>query len=307
MDFLNGRYFGKLVSDLAASRASSATDLIYTDASGAAYSTYGNNVPVLSSGKGLLSFEARTNVLLNSLTPATQTTGSLGTGTYTFWVNGSGSAAVSAGTATITGAGTATNGTPVTFTVTAAGTVTVTVTGSLNAFQLENGASATSLIITTGATASRAADVITTQYLSGIVSIFGQGRPLCPASYANSQTLVSVDDNSLANRIQADRVTATALGRGVYTAASTTGTFSTANAWTQAASMKLICVAQASDQAVDLNGGSVVTASQVGTPTLNTIHLGCRGDGAFQFNGVIERIAAFIARPSNSQLPTITT
>jgi hypothetical protein len=162
MDFANGRYFGDTLANLLSiTRASNATDLLPSSASGYAYNTFGSNVLAISPTFGLLIFEARTNQLLNSTAPATQTTASLGTGSYTLWVNGSGSALASAGTATVTGAASATNGTPNTFTVTVAGTVTVTVTGSLNAFQLEAGASGTSFIVTAGATASRAADNIT--------------------------------------------------------------------------------------------------------------------------------------------------
>jgi hypothetical protein len=69
-----------------------------------------------------------TNHFGTSAVPATQTSPSLGTGTYCLWMEGAGSIAVAAGTATITGAGTASAGTPVTFTVTVAGTVTYTPT-----------------------------------------------------------------------------------------------------------------------------------------------------------------------------------
>jgi hypothetical protein len=162
LDFANGRYFGgTLASLLSVTRASNATDLLPSSASGYAYNTYAPNVLAISPTFGLLIFEARTNLLLNSTAPATQTTASLGTGTYTLWCNGSGSALASGGSATITGAASATNGSPNTFTVTVAGTVTVTVTGSLNAFQLEAGAFGTSFIVTAGATATRAADNVT--------------------------------------------------------------------------------------------------------------------------------------------------
>jgi hypothetical protein len=161
LDFANGRYFGgTLASLLSITRASNETDLLPSSASGYVYNTFGSNVLAISPTFGLLIFEARTNQLLNSTAPATQTTASLGTGTYTLWVNGSGSATPSGGTATITGAAAATNGAPNTFTVTVAGTVTVTVGGSLNFFQLEAGAFGTSGIVTAGATATRAADVV---------------------------------------------------------------------------------------------------------------------------------------------------
>lgn len=161
LDFLNNRYFGcTLSSCLSISRASSATDLLPASPSGYAFNTYGNNVLALSPSVGLLIFESRTNRLLNSTAPATQTTASLATGAYTLWVNGSGSATMSAGTGTGCGTGASTNGTPVNFTITVAGTCTVTVTGSLNFFQLELGAFGTSGIVTAGATATRAADNI---------------------------------------------------------------------------------------------------------------------------------------------------
>lgn len=162
LDFANGRYFGDTLANLlSVTRASSATDLLPSSASGYVYSTFGNNVLAVSPNVGLLIFESRTNLLLNSTVPATQTTASLGTGTYTLWVNGAGSALASGGTATITGAASASNGSPNTITVTVAGTVTITVTGALNFFQLEAGAFGTSGIVTAGATAARAADNVT--------------------------------------------------------------------------------------------------------------------------------------------------
>lgn len=140
------------------------TDLLPTSASGASYNTFGANTLRLTSGSGLLIEEARTNFLLNSTAPATQTTGSLATGTYVLWVNGSGSATMSSGTATGCGTSAATNGSPVTIVLTVAGTCTVTVSGSLNAFQLEQCTNATnpgfgtSLIITAGSTVARPTD-----------------------------------------------------------------------------------------------------------------------------------------------------
>jgi len=115
---------------------------------------------LISPAPSLLMEPAATNQLLNSTAPATQTTGSLGTGDYVCWMEGSDSVAVTAGTATITGGGTATDGTPDLFTVTGAGTVTVTVTGSPDRFQLEAGSVPTSFIETAGAAATRVADTL---------------------------------------------------------------------------------------------------------------------------------------------------
>ena len=161
LDFANGRYYGcTLPSCLSITRASSKTNLLPSSVSGFAYTTFGNNTLAITSGSGLLIEEARTNQLLNSAAPATQTTGSLGTGTYTLWINGSGSATMSLGTGVGCGTGSATNGTPVNFTITVAGTCIVTVSGSLNFEQLELGAFGTSGIVTAGSTATRAVDMV---------------------------------------------------------------------------------------------------------------------------------------------------
>jgi hypothetical protein len=159
LNFSISQYYGcSLSSCLSLTRASSKTNLLPTSASGYAYSTFGSGVLAITSGLGVLIEEARTNQLLNSTAPATQTTASLATGTYTLWVNGSGSATMSSGTGTGCGTGAASQGTVVTFTITVTGTCTVTVAGSLNAFQLELGNVGSSFIVTTGTTATRAAD-----------------------------------------------------------------------------------------------------------------------------------------------------
>lgn len=159
-----------LDSRITFTRADAATCATYRDPAGVRQTAAANvarfdhtaaGVPL-----GLLIEESRTNYLLNSQVPATQTTGALGTGTYTLWIEGSGSVAVTAGTATLAGNGIATEGSPDTFTVDVAGTVTCTVTGTVTAFQLEAGAFATSLIVTVGATVTRAADVATISTLT---------------------------------------------------------------------------------------------------------------------------------------------
>ncbi|RYD50585.1 MAG: hypothetical protein EOP52_13820 [Sphingobacteriales bacterium] len=108
--------------------------------------------------RGLLSEETRTNFLLNSASPSSQTV-SLNAGSYTLWVEGAGSCVCAAGTAAGSGFGTATAGSKVTFSISTAGTVVFTVTGGLARFQCENGIAETSFITTTSAAATRAGDV----------------------------------------------------------------------------------------------------------------------------------------------------
>jgi hypothetical protein len=164
---------------------------------------------------GYLSEGSRVQYLGVTDTPATQTTASLGTGSYTLWVVGTGNAAVAGATATITGAGTATAGTPVTFTVTVAGTVTVTVTGSLTRFQLENGAFASSYIPNAGAagtTVTRAADSLTYVSAGNILTTVGafacEMSPTSPFGAAVERYLLA---DSVANRQFANFAAATTL------------------------------------------------------------------------------------------------
>lgn len=149
-----------LDASLSLTRASGATAF---DASGNLV-TVGSNAPRIDfnptshAALGLLVEEQRTNYLLNSTAPATQTV-TLGTGTYTVWLNGTGSCAVAAGTAVGSGFGSVTTSQMVVFTLTTAGTVVFTVSGSVVRFQCEKGSYATSLIVTTTAATTRAADV----------------------------------------------------------------------------------------------------------------------------------------------------
>ena len=116
----------------------------------------------ITGGQLLVEPNAATNYFLQSDAPATQTSGTLGTGTYTLWMDGTGTVAVVGGTATITGAGTASSGTNVTFTVTVAGTVVLTVVGSPTRVQVENFTTRSSYIPTTTGAVTRAADAFTT-------------------------------------------------------------------------------------------------------------------------------------------------
>lgn len=165
IDWVNNRAWAPGLGEMpatatiACTRANQVTSLLASAAASAPYLTFANNVPALVPGVGLNCFNASQNNLLNSTAPATQTTASLGVGTYTLWVNGTGSATSSAGTATGSGFGAATDGAPNTFSVTVAGTVVITVAGSLVAFQLEPGSFGTPLIVTAGAALARAADV----------------------------------------------------------------------------------------------------------------------------------------------------
>lgn len=302
LNFATGQYYGcTLTSCLSITRASSKTDLLPSSSSGFAYNTFSNNVLAITPTLGLLIEEARTNQLLNSTVPATQTTGSLANGAYTLWVNGSGSAQMSLGTGVGCGVGAATNGTPVNFTISTPGTCIVTVTGSLNAFQLELGAFGTSLIVTAGATATRAADLV--QFAGTLNAIIGatQGswynKTSSLSNVSNGVIVsrrVSIDKVHVSSATTAaitansgDRATAT-VGSGSYA----TGSVGTVNTWS------------ASGGSLVAKGGTVSTTA---TP-YTTFFSGTTGLGSDQSiyqNGYTQRFAGFSTTLSNPIAQTL--
>lgn len=312
MNFANGNFYGIGLSGLTVTRAGTgATSLLSIAAAGASYFTYGANVARIVPGSGLLVEESRTNVLLNSTAPVTQTTASLGTGTYTLWVNGTGSATSSAGTATITGAGAATNGTPNVFVVTVAGTVTITVAGSLNAFQCELNpgtiSAPTSLIVTGGATVTRSVDNATIAVtipspITNGLTFFAEARFLAPATYAANQFFGEISNGTTGQRFGILRLANTALD-------STTDTGGGAPATNVAISTNTIAKAALSsipggNANEALNGSSATPSASASGPTgLNIVTVGQRADatGASNVNGFIIRLAiALTALPATS-------
>lgn len=151
----------------------------------------GNPIPTATL-KGEVIEAAATQYLGVTGAPTTQTTASLGTGTYTLWCDGAGSCIASAGTATITGESAASQDTPNTFTVTVAGTVTVTVTGALTRFNLTNTAYQTSYVENTGAagtSTTRNADIQDDQVASNLTAAAGSVAFQWTPSHAPSGTI----------------------------------------------------------------------------------------------------------------------
>lgn len=301
MDFADGLYFGGTpASLLSITRASAKSNLLPSSASGFPLTIFGNNVLAITPGLGLLVEESRTNQLLNSTVPATQTTASLGTGTYTLWVNGAGSALASGGTATITGAGSATNGAPNTFTITVAGTVVVTVTGALNFFQLEAGSTGTSGIVTAGATATRAADNISIvgaaqAVLSGVNgSLISYISNLANGNAANS---VIVDDPSRATPALAFNTLVTFNGAQQLNGASTVN-------WTQLNKVGFTWAATPARQLV-LNGGTV-SSDAFAKAASSTYVLGSVNFGGGFLNGYMARLSLFAAALSSTTIKAFT-
>jgi hypothetical protein len=302
LGFSIGQYYGcTLASCISVTRASAKTDLLPSSASGLAYNTFGNNVPAITPGLGILIEEARTNQLLNSTVPATQTTGSLAATAQTLWVNGSGSATLSNGTATGC-TGTATNGSPVTFTPTA-GTCVVTVTGSLNAFQLEAGSFGTSLIVTAGTTAQRNADGILitgpfVTFLKGAnASIIAQVGPT--KNYTNFARVIGSSPVGQSLPQVGGGATTDGIYNGTTALSATGGNISTA-------SVKIGLSWAPSARSIVGNNGTVATDANSQISDTNYFLGASAASGTLNFDGYIASIAVWNTKIPDTALKGLT-
>lgn len=243
----------------------------------------------------------RTNLLLNSLTPADQTV-ALGGGTYTLSVVGPGSATLSG-----TGSGTATEGAPFTF-GTFGGSATITVSGTLQGFQLESGSYATSIIPTAGSQVTRGAETAEVP-----VSAF----PLNPAEgtlylecatagHGGLQTALELGDGTAGERIvlrfDTNRVPEAAIFEAGMQRASILGPATVAGDQV----VKLAFSYGAGVCALSIDGGPIRTASPSAIPTATSLWLGSEGTATDPLNGHIRHAAYFPRRVADADLQLLT-
>ena len=316
MDFQNAGYVGATPSVLTVTRTGVSTSGLFTDATGSSYTVFAPNTARIVSGLGLLREEPRTQYLGVTDTPATQTTTSLGTGSYTLWVIGSGSATSSAGTATITGGGAATAGTPNVFTVTVAGTVTVTVSGSLTRFQLENGTFATSYIPNLGAagtTVARGTESVSltganfTSWFTNASTYTFYADGTLRNTTALEPSLGSADDGSTANAVRMTVAGGSGRGRVLIRsgAASVADLTSSGTSYLNAA-VKIATAVTVNDFAASFNGETAAVDTAGAVPVgMTQLQIGT-GAGSNFANSYIRRFTYFPARLTNAQLQGLT-
>lgn len=245
---------------------------------------------------------ARTNVLLNSLTPATQTV-TIGAGTWTLSVVGSGSATLSGAAA-----GTATDGAPLTV-ASAGGSVTVTVAGTLAGFQLESGGYATSIIPTGGAQVTRAVE--TARVASGAFALnTAEGTLYLECATAGSgglQTALELGDGTAGNRIvlrfDTARTPQAVVFEGGAQRVSITGTAAVAADQV----VKMAFAYRAGDCCFVVDGGAILTGAPSAVPTFITdLWLGSEGEGTDPLNGHVRHAAYFPRRLPDADLRVLT-
>lgn len=251
--------------------------------------------------KGVLIEEARTNLFLNSAVGATQSVTVAAT-PYTLSFRGT-------GTITLTGTSTAgplvgtgvNSRVALTFTPTA-GTLTLTVTGSITNVNLEAGSFASSWIETAGASATRAADVLTVTGLTPTTnhSWFAEVSNLADTTGANARMLGS----------------STSGGSAVFWNASTNvGTFNGASALirgelsdilTAGRTVKAASSFSAAGRSVTADGISPATDTNTWTMP-STLQFGNDAGNASFLCGYIRRVAYFNSTVSDAGLQAMTT
>jgi hypothetical protein len=275
--------------------------------------------PTTGESLGLLVEEQRSNLLLNSNTLSTQSA-TVTAVAHTLHFTGT-------GTITLTGVSTAgplvgtgvgeSNRVSLTFTPTA-GSLTLTVSGTVTNAQLEAGAFRTSYIATTGATATRAADVasitgsaFSSWYRQDEGTMFAEwfGGPVATnkfpsvaaarqASANNSQNTVEIFQGpSLANvrangLVRVSNVDQMSRDSGDLTLVGT--------------KVKAALGVRTNDFVFTANGLQVGAVDTLGTlPTVDTLNIGFNS-ASEQLNGRISRLTYWPQRLPNSTLQSIT-
>lgn len=305
------------MSRLSFTRASSAS---YFDAAGAMQTALTNaprfdTNPVTLAALGLLIEESRSNLLLGSAAPVTQNCTVAAT-PYTLSFYGTGTVTLS-GVSTagpLVGSGAFPTRSTLTFTPTA-GTLTLTVTGTVQYANLESGSFATSWIPTTGATATRAADVcsaLTSSFAFNAAAGTVIGRSVMSGPITGNASIVAaLSDGTNANLVQVFRNTpGGTMGSRIVSASSqtnpgdsvavmTTGlSHSTALAYATGAGAGMACLNGA------LSSASNPVSAPVGITRLSIgINAGLSGSW---LNGWISSLSYYPSRLSNAQLQALT-
>ncbi len=294
-------------SHLSVVRASPATT--YAENMDGTLTSFSVNTPRITD-KGLLVEESRTNIFLNSFTPATQTVTVTNTTEYTFSMRGTGSIALTGGAT-----GTVTDGSPVTVTTTST-SVTATLTGSATFMQAEAGGHATSPIPTTTAAVTRDADDVKTVQIGSLpFSGFSatEGTVLVDwyvEALGGTQAAFSLDDGTALEFINAGAKVGGSVDADVdmwaRNASGTQAFLTHVGGYVAGQRCRQAVAWKVNDYASSLNGGAPLTDTLVAVPTLTTLQLGSAGASivsAFtSINSYIRSLTYYDTRLSDARI-----
>lgn len=171
--------------------------------------------------------------------------------------------------------------------------------------QLETGAVPTSPIVTTSATAARAADALSVSALP--VQQFGTlfVQATTPGDASATDVFAMISDGSNVNYITLRRASTTTLqGRSVIASAAVNASLGT---WANSARSKAAMAWSGGSQRGSVNGAAIVSGSP-GTfaADMTKLSIGADGLGATQCRGYVERIALWTAKLTDAQLQAVT-
>lgn len=167
------------------------------------------------------------------------------------------------------------------------------------------GAFALSRILTTSATATRAADVITLAtasipgFSASTLTLYAEAA--AGATSASDQYLFNIDDGTLSERHGLYRQSANVAGTATVDGGVVQLNVN-AGAWASNATAKLAAAVAANDAALCSDGVVRGTDTAVTMPTVTTVWIGSRTTGVGQFNGAIRTLRLYKARKPNRQL-----
>ena len=271
--------------------------------------------PVTLACKGLLIEGNNTNLVFPSATLTTQTR-TVTAVAHTLSFYGTGTIVLSgAHVATVTGTGAFPTRTTLTFTPTA-GSLIMTVTGSVTEAQLEAGSFATSYIPTTTSALARSADVcsITGSAFSGFWNQSEgtyQGTYSFVSGYSTSgasMALVQASNNTFNELIRIGTATSASFQRLDTTAGGSLTRITTSNAQSLTAQNKVTGAYKVGENAISLNGSSVITGSPASITSLaSRLDIGSVQDGTSKINGHIASLKYYKKRLANAKLVTLST
>jgi len=251
---------------------------------------------------------ARTNLLLNSTTLATQSiTTTAAARTLSFYGTGS---VVLSGThaATVVGLGAYPVRTTYTYTPTA-GALTLTVSGTVENAQDELGNCASPWISTAGATVTRPATVPKidgmnfTGFYNQTEGTFVVEAACFPTSYGTAGHIVSSNDGTAVTNIVLIQRNAATLINVSATVASVAQVSTPLSAMPPGVYSTIALAYKINDYAASKDGEAVVTDTAGTVPTVSQLNIGSRADGTRHAEGYFKSVTYYAQKLSLSELP----
>lgn len=171
--------------------------------------------------------------------------------------------------------------------------------------QMEQSAVATSVIKTTGSTASRVADSVT---LTGASSLIGQTEGAGYVEFetrndATSTRVLTLDDGTANNNLRIAHLNTNTVFFGVNTGGVAQVSITSASTFTSV--IKLAFAYNSNDFIAYVNGSSIGTDTGGTVPATSRVVIGSTGSADY-VNGWIRAVALYTTRLSNAQLASLT-